>query len=416
MKQLLIYIGSEPKFSEEHETLTKIQIDNSLEWWKPEDILLVTDFSYEYKGVKSYVVSGNFKALDGNRSSKIPVINQLFRDGIINDLFWFHDHDAFQLGPMRDPELGDYVAGFTTEGWSDRWNAGSFFFTSGAEKIFKWIERSMLQRNTNEQDALTHLWSKGLEGYKILNNTYNVGIYHTEEVLKKVDTPLIVAHFHPRKPKHMEIFKDLIPEKLRRIFEINEKIADLKSLVFDAKGRYREWAPYFNKYHCDVVCEIGIRQGFHFDYLIKSNPKQAVAVDCWIDDGVIGRNDSCFNQAGLDRQYEKFKNLMADKPFVKICKGYSFDVVKEFSDEYFDYIFIDGDHTYPGISRDLVDWYPKMKKGGVFCGHDYNIRNVRAKNGVKIEFGVIKAVDEFVAKNNITTFFTLTPNTWGIIK
>ena len=136
MKNLLIFIGPEPKFSREHEVLTRIQIDNSLELgWNPEDIILVTDFPYEYRGIKSYVVKGDFKALDGNRSSKILVINQLFKDGMINDLFWFHDHDAFQLGPMRDPDLGDCVAGFTDQGWSGVWNAGSFFFTPDAKKM-----------------------------------------------------------------------------------------------------------------------------------------------------------------------------------------------------------------------------------------------------------------------------------------
>ena len=49
MKQLLIYIGPTDKFDDEHEVLTKIQIDNSLDLgWKKEDILLVTNFPYEY--------------------------------------------------------------------------------------------------------------------------------------------------------------------------------------------------------------------------------------------------------------------------------------------------------------------------------------------------------------------------------
>jgi len=185
--------------------------------------------------------------------------------------------------------------------------------------------------------------------------------------------------------------------------EINQKIADLKAVPFDSSGRYRTWEPYFTKYHCDVICEIGIKQGFHFDYLIAHKPQVAVAIDCW--------------KEGLERQYEKFKNHIADKPFVKICRGYSFDLVKEFPDEFFDFIFIDADHTYEGISRDLVDWYPKVKIGGVFCGHDYIARMTRAKNGQIIKFGVVPAVDEFVKKNSITTFFTLEPNpTWGIIK
>ena len=200
--------------------------------------------------------------------------------------------------------------------------------------------------------------------------------------------------------------------------DLNEqKLADLKALRFDGKGRYREWKGYMEKYNCQTICEIGVRQGFNFYYMVQHNPKLAVAVDCWIEDGVAGRNDSCYDQKGLDWQYERFKTATADKPFVKICRGYSFDVVKEFSDEFFDFIFIDADHTYEGISRDLVDWWPKMKKGGAFTGHDYIQTRKKMKNGQKITFGVLTAVDEFVAKNNITNFGILQPNpSWAIIK
>jgi hypothetical protein len=153
--------------------------------------------------------------------------------------------------------------------------------------------------------------------------------------------------------------------------------------------------------------------------MVRHGPKEAVAIDCWIEDGVIGRNDSCFDQDGLDRQYNKFKGWAADKPFVKTVRKYSFDAVKDFPDEYFDLIFIDADHTYPGISRDLVDWWPKVKKGGVFCGHDYVHRSVRAKNGHTITFGVVEAVDEFVKKNNLNLFVSKPHDknvVWGVMR
>jgi hypothetical protein len=200
---------------------------------------------------------------------------------------------------------------------------------------------------------------------------------------------------------------------------LSEKITDFENIPLDPTRRYRVWEPFMTKYHCDVIAEIGVRQGFNFNFMVAHNPKEAVAVDCWIDDGVLGRNDSCHNQQGLDIQYNKFKDSVADKPFVKIHRGYSFDVVKDFPDDYFDLIFIDADHTYPGISRDLVDWWPKVKKGGVFCGHDYTHRSVRARNGHKITFGVVEAVDEFVKKNNLNLFVSKPHDrnvVWGVIK
>jgi hypothetical protein len=216
MKCLLIYISPSTGFDKEHEELTKIQIDNSLDMgWK--DIILATNFDWEYRGVKSLNLKGDFNAIDGNRSSKVPVINRLFDMGVIKDgdTFWFHDHDAFQLEPMKELKLYPLVAAFTIDQKSKGWNAGSFFFTRGAADMFQKIYDTMLERNTNEQDALTYLWKqKVFDNYTIMNDTWNLGIYYYEDY----DKPLMVAHFHPHKKKHMDLFRNLIPEKLMKIF------------------------------------------------------------------------------------------------------------------------------------------------------------------------------------------------------
>lgn len=61
MKNLLIYIHPDRKFvgesfSSETDVLPKIQIENSLKLgWKKEDILLVTNFPYEYMIGRAHV-------------------------------------------------------------------------------------------------------------------------------------------------------------------------------------------------------------------------------------------------------------------------------------------------------------------------------------------------------------------------
>jgi hypothetical protein len=66
---------------------------------------------------------------------------------------------------------------------------------------------------------------------------------------------------------------------------------------------------------------------------------------------------------------------------------------REFSetvpDEYYDYIFIDGDHKYASVLDDIKLWYPKLKRGGVFSGHDFWLS------------GVQKAVYEYRTENGI---------------
>lgn len=226
MKNLLIYINPiDKKFSREHEELTKIQIDNSLELgWKPSDLILVTNFPYEYRDIKSITV-GNHSVFDADRSTKVPALNELFQRNLIeDDLYWFHDHDAFELEKIN-LSLGK-DAGFTTNGAAkpNVWNAGSWFFKKSAQDIFSWIWDSMNERKTNEQDALTHLWETNFNNinnrYEKISNAYNIGIYKIAETLEEAESKNpIVAHFHPHKKHHLELFRNYLPDRLLIIFK-----------------------------------------------------------------------------------------------------------------------------------------------------------------------------------------------------
>lgn len=71
---------------------------------------------------------------------------------------------------------------------------------------------------------------------------------------------------------------------------------------------------------------------------------------------------------------------------------FSSEAVAEIDDDY-DLIFIDGNHTYDFIKSDLRLFYPKVRAGGVFSGHDYRHGSLHP--------GVKKAVDEFVKEKQL---------------
>ena len=79
--------------------------------------------------------------------------------------------------------------------------------------------------------------------------------------------------------------------------------------------------------------------------------------------------------------------------FYKYCQDH---IPRQLQSKKFHFIYIDGDHRYEGVKIDIEAWYPKVRKGGLICGHDYTGEIIPAKYDV-MSFNVKKAVDEFFA-------------------
>ncbi len=43
-----------------------------------------------------------------------------------------------------------------------------------------------------------------------------------------------------------------------------------------------------------------------------------------------------------------------------------------FPDQSIDIVYVDADHSYEGVTKDLELWTPKVKTGGIISGHDYD--------------------------------------------
>ena len=61
----------------------------------------------------------------------------------------------------------------------------------------------------------------------------------------------------------------------------------------------------------------------------------------------------------------------------ELWKGNSEDLVQRCDDGTFDFIFLDAWLNYDQVLQELYDWYPKVKTGGLFIGHDYHCEVVR---------------------------------------
>jgi predicted O-methyltransferase YrrM len=70
-----------------------------------------------------------------------------------------------------------------------------------------------------------------------------------------------------------------------------------------------------------------------------------------------------------------------------ILEGDSAQIGKDWSGPPVDFLFVDADHTYDGVTADLEAWYPHMKERGIIALHDYNNDFVEVKRAAFVFFG-----------------------------
>jgi hypothetical protein len=138
-----------------------------------------------------------------------------------------------------------------------------------------------------------------------------------------------------------------------------------------------------------VTAELGVAEGFFStEILSKWNPALHYAVDNWSPIGDKG--DGSFPKEWHDKNYEDaMKRMDPFKKVVKILRGPTWRMCQHVPDKTLDIVYIDADHSYEGVKKDLEAWYPKVKPGGVIAGHDF----------INPAYGVSQAVNEFALNN-----------------
>ena len=150
------------------------------------------------------------------------------------------------------------------------------------------------------------------------------------------------------------------------------------------------------------LVEVGVWKGdFSKQIWNISSPNLLVLVDSWtFDEKVRGcapqvsgeepLNQNFFDQAKKDT-YDKFENIQN----VHILDFNSLEASSKYEDYFFDYIYIDAEHTYQAVTKDLEVWYPKLKKNGTLFGDDYYWREEDDT------LSLHRAYQEFIQKNHI---------------
>ena len=153
-----------------------------------------------------------------------------------------------------------------------------------------------------------------------------------------------------------------------------------------------------------VYAEIGVFKGEFSEFLYKTlSPDKLVLVDYFI--GTMGSGDqdgNNFQYVNLDSVYHDLTRKYKDSPNVSLLKGDSVTMLSTFPDNTFDMVYLDGDHSYEGVKKDIEVAFQKVKPNGWLMGHDYEMNMTKAKKSY--QFGVKQAVDEFCVKHGFSVY------------
>ena len=149
-----------------------------------------------------------------------------------------------------------------------------------------------------------------------------------------------------------------------------------------------------------IGCELGIGLGDSYVTLLNQcrNIKTLIGIDFWqpYSDFLLSGDSNNPDYTNTQEQVEYHERIARNRVEssgeshrAEIRKIDSNDAVHDYENETFDFILVDTYMTREQAMNDLISWYPKLKKNGLFCGHDYHTQTIQ------------EVVHEFRFQNNI---------------
>lgn len=127
--------------------------------------------------------------------------------------------------------------------------------------------------------------------------------------------------------------------------------------------------------------------------IIKDRNLQVVSVDTFAGTSGDSERDGASREeakrVNIKEVFKRNMDVFGISP--EILHMTTHEASSKFEDYNFDLVYVDADHAYGRIKDDLVDWWPKVKRGGVLAGHDTTWPEVQ--KALSEEFGHLVSVD-----------------------
>ncbi len=130
---------------------------------------------------------------------------------------------------------------------------------------------------------------------------------------------------------------------------------------------------------------------------IAMGAEKVLCIDTFL--AVTDKHDKHGNLLQTGNCLPAFLNNIEGYENISYIQGLSEEIVPTLEDESFDLIYVDGDHSYEGVKKDIICCWPKLKKGGLMVFHDYSERDEFPPEDMRFTIrGVGIAVRELLGK------------------
>lgn len=141
-----------------------------------------------------------------------------------------------------------------------------------------------------------------------------------------------------------------------------------------------------------VGAEIGVFEGRNAKSILQTlNVQKLYLIDPYVQ---YGTKSSDMQRQAPDALPFATKNLSRFKDRIEWVRKTSEDALRQFPDAFFDFVYVDGNHDYEYVKKDLEGYWKKVRAGGILGGHDF----------CGVYSGVVKAVMEFSKQVNKPLF------------
>ena len=121
-----------------------------------------------------------------------------------------------------------------------------------------------------------------------------------------------------------------------------------------------------------VIAEVGVREGQNTIAMLKFMNIQRV----YMVDGYKEYYTNEIDHSSVDEQWLWYRNMFFYMqpylPQVTFVTHQSNPAHMLFPEEFFDYVYIDANHSEESVYEDMCLWYPKVVDNGILGGHDFD--------------------------------------------